>query len=66
MKSKSEPKAAAKDRALVITFVACCIVGIIGSMIYHDQPIISLLFRPGIIVALCLIWGFYLGVTYKG
>lgn len=66
MKSKSNSKIASNDKAMVITVVACCIVGFIGSMIYHNEPVISLLFRPGIIVALCLIWGFYLGVTYKG
>ncbi len=58
-------KSKSKENAIVVAISVCLIIGIIGSMVFCNEPIISFLFRPGILYALAIAFGLYLGFTYR-
>ncbi len=61
----TDSKTKSKEDAIVVGVAVCLIIGIIGSIVYCNEPYISLLFRPGILYALAIAFGLYLGFTYR-
>ncbi|MDX2107646.1 MAG: hypothetical protein SFY67_14695 [Candidatus Melainabacteria bacterium] len=63
---KLSNKPLTKKEKVIYTVVAICLtVGLVGSLMPWNNPWINFMFRPGILYLLAIIWGFYLGLTYR-
>jgi len=65
MKLPARLKTEQKKLVIYSLAVFFLLVGLVGSFVFWEDPMLSWLFRPGILYLMAIIWGFYLGITYK-
>lgn len=65
MKISANKKSQVQKITLHCVVAIGLIIGLVGSYIYAEDPVLRWVFRPGILYFMAIVWGFYLGITYK-